>query len=273
MNNYFNFNRFWLLVRRQWAENKILYIIIWGVISCGMVFFGLFPDKINNGGYLLIYGLTAAVITFITFPRWSDFGRSAGYMLIPASLAEKFLCGLFFSMILFTGVYCLTYFIMRYIVTYLIVFLFFSNNLVPFHDFMKEAINEITLFPLRTYLVFFLMFMFIQSICLICVIRFKKNQLLIFFLIFFAVIIIYNIGMTKLMSDLVPHKGIIVKIPGALFTFLSPDFGYYKNVNIQNITEYFSFTKLIGNLNRWIWFAVFAMLYLSAWFRLKEREL
>jgi hypothetical protein len=75
------------------------------------------------------------------------------------------------------------------------------------------------------------------------------------------------------MSEIVNTEGIIIRTPGVFFTFMTPDFGYLKDINNQYVDEFFSFTKLIGNFNRWIWFAVFAMLYLSAWFRLKEREL
>lgn len=273
MNNSFSFNRFWLLVVRQWAENKITYTIIWCLISLLMIYLGLFSYKFDNAVYILMYCFGGAIIMIPSFSRWPDFGRSSGYLLIPASLAEKFLSDLFYSMVLFTIVYCLTYFIMTYLVTYLIVFLFFHNNLLPFHEVMKGAINDITFIPFRTYLVFFLSFMFVQSVCLICVIRFNKNQLLIFFLIFFVVMFLYNVGMHKLISDLAHIKGGILRTPGSFLTFMSPDFGYQKNVNNQNVSEFFSFTKLIGDFNRLIWFVVFSMLYFSAWLKFREREL
>jgi hypothetical protein len=237
------------------------------------VFFGLFSDKINTGGYILLYGLLGAVITVLTFPRWSDFGRSAGYILIPASVTEKFLCGLFYGIVLYTIVYCLTYLIMTYLVTYAIVFFFFSNSLQPFHEVITSAINDITSLPFRSYVVYFLSLMFAQSVCIICTIRFKKNQLLIFFMVFFAVLFLYGLGIHKLMSEIVNTEGIIIRTPGVFFTFMTPDFGYSKYINNQFVDELFSFIKLIGNFNRLIWLAVFAMLYLSAWFRLKEREL
>jgi hypothetical protein len=238
-----------------------------------MIYLGLLPYKFDNAVYFFLYCLVGAVIPISTFPRWPDFGRSSGYMLIPASLMEKFLCGLFYGIVLYTIVYCLTYFVMTYLVTYAIIFFFFSNNLLPFHEVITSAIDDTTL-PFRSYFVFFITLMFAQSVCMICIIRFKKNRLLIFFLIFFAILILYGIGMHKLMSEFVHTKGLsIIKTPGAFLTFMTPDFGFSGYINHQNIDEHFSFTKLIGDLNRWIWFAVFAMLYLSAWFKFREREL
>lgn len=271
MNNNFNLSRFWLLVQRQWTENKLFYTMIWCLLSSGMVFFGLFSDKFHDAPGIFLYFLVGAVITMATFPRWSDFGRSAGYILIPASVTEKFLCGLFYGIVLYTLVFCLTYIIMTYLVTYVIVFLFFSNNLLSFHEVIKGAINDFN--PLRSYFVYFLTLMFAQSVCLICIIRFKKNQVLIFFPLFFGVLTLYGIGMQKLMTEIVNTTGIIIKTPGPFLSVMTPDFGYHKYINNQFIDEFFSFTKLIGNFNRWIWFAVFAILYLSSWFRLKEREL
>jgi hypothetical protein len=242
-------------------------------MSCGMVFLGLFSDKFDNAAGIFLYFLVGAVITMATFPRWSDFSRSAGYMLIPASVTEKFLCGLFYGIVIYTLVFCLTYIIMAYLVTYIIVFLFFSNNLQPFQELTWMSLKEITTIPVRTYFMFFLSLMLAQSVCMICIIRFKKNQLLIFSLVFFAVLILYGLGMHKLMTEIVNPKGIIIRNPGPFLSVLTPDFGYAKDINNQYVDEFFSFTKLIGNFNRWIWFVVFAMLYLSAWFKLKEREL
>jgi len=60
--------------------------------------------------------------------------------------------------------------------------------------------------------------------------------------------------------------------PGILI-FFDPGFGYVGSSGNQAVYEYFPFIKLIINLNSLIWLVVFSLLYLTAWYKLKEREL
>jgi len=60
--------------------------------------------------------------------------------------------------------------------------------------------------------------------------------------------------------------------PGILI-FFDPGFGYYLPTSNTQVSDYFVFIKPIRNLNRLIWFVVFFMFYITAWYKLKEREL
>jgi hypothetical protein len=206
------------------------------------------------------------------FSRWSDFGRSSFFLLLPASVTEKFLCGLFYGIILFIPVYCLNYFFCTYIVTYLIILLV-PNNLLSFSAVISGGINEISSTPFSTYVVILLTFLFAQSLYMIIAVRFKKKQILIFLLTIMAILVLYGNGMNILMSNIAHVPRGSVRPPGIILTFLSPDFGYGKSIVNQASFEYFSFIKVIWYLNNLIWFVVFFMLYLTAWFKLKEREL
>jgi hypothetical protein len=212
------------------------------------------------------------VMTTTLFSRWSDFGRSSFFLLLPASVTEKFLCGLFYGIILFIPVYCLNYFFITYVFTYLVIFLF-PNNLLSFSAVITGGINEITTIPFSFYVVVFLAFLFAQSLYMIIVVQFKKRQILIFLLTIMAILVLYDNGMNILMSNIAHVPRGSVKPPGLILTFLSPDFGYGKSLENQANFEYFSFIKLIWYLNILIWFVVFFMLYLTTWFKLKEREL
>jgi hypothetical protein len=88
-----------------------------------------------------------------------------------------------------------------------------------------------------------------------------------------SVLVLYNWGMNILISNIAHVPRGSVRAPGIILTFLGPDFGYGTSIETQADFEYFSFIKLIRNLNNLIWFVVFSMLYLTAWFKLKEREL
>jgi len=274
MNNTLNMNRFRLLVRRQWTENKKVYLLLWGVISLSLVGLTIFSEKHNLYIlYILLFCFGGCVMVTTLFSRWSDFGSSSFFLLLPASSTEKFLCGLFYGLILFIPVYCLNFVIIRYIVTYFFV-LFFPNNLLPFSEVISGGIHEIASIPFSYLVVVFLAFMFVQSIYMIIFLRFKKKRTLILLLTITAILVLYNTGMQILMSNIVHIHGGRVITPGVLLTFISPDFGYYVlSSGNQPTYEYFSFLKLIRQMNHLVWFVVFFILYFSAWNKLKEREL
>jgi hypothetical protein len=271
MNDTFNMNRFWLLVRRQWTENKKVYLLLWAVISLSLVVLAFISEKNDLIGlYLLLFCFGGCVMTTTLFSHWSDFGRSSFFLLLPTSSAEKFLCGLFYGLILYIPVYGLNYIFIRYIVLYLVI-LPFPNNLVPFSSLIGSVIKEIVFFP-YLYIFALLAFLFTQSLFMIITIHFKKRQALIFMLILMIIVIVHNFGMRILMSNLAHIPGGTSLSPGILI-FFDPGFGYVGSSGNQAVSEYFPFIKLIINLNSLIWLVVFAILYLTAWFKLKEREL
>jgi hypothetical protein len=241
------------------------------VISLSFVVLAVFSEKIELIGlYLLLFCFGGCVMTTTLFSRWSDFGRSSFFLLLPASSAEKFLCGLFYGLILFIPVYSLNFLFFRYIVMYL-VFLPFPNNLVPFSSLIKSVIKEIVSIPYM-FIFALLAFLFTQSLCMISIIRIRKRQVLIFLLILVAIVIVHNLGMKILMSHIAHIPVGTVMTPGILI-FFDPGFGFVGSSVNQTVSEYFVFIKLIRNLNYLIWLVVFSLLYLTAWYKLKEREL
>lgn len=271
MNDTFNINRFWLLVRRQWTENKKVYLLLWGVISISVMVLQFFPS-FNEPYilYILLFCFSGCAISTTLFSRWSDYGRSSFYLLLPASVTEKFLCGLFYGILLFIPLYCLNYFIFRYIITYLVIMLF-DNKLPSFSAFINGAIHEIITTPFPTYIVIFLSFLFTQSLFMTIFIRFKRYQVLIFLITIMAILLIYNIGMWNIVTKLVRVQVGSIRTPGPFLTFFSADFGYQSFKSV--ISELFSFIKLIWGLNDLVWFVVFIILYITARFKLKEREI
>jgi hypothetical protein len=271
MNNTFNMNRFWLLVRRQWTENKKVFLLLWAVISFTLLGLTLFSEKYELFIlYILLFCFGGCVMVLTMFSRWSDFGRSSFFHLLPASSAEKFLCGLFYGLILFIPLFSLNFLFIRYIVTYMFIMIF-PNNLVPFSSLIESAINEIASIP-HLYVFTLLAFLFIQSIFMICITRFRKQQVLIFLLIIIAIVVVHNLGMRILMSHIAHIPAGATLTPGFLI-FFDPGFGFQGSSMNRPVSEYFSFIKLIRNFNTLIWFAVFSILYLSAFYKFKEREL
>jgi|GEM_PF-150336 hypothetical protein len=124
MNNSFNFNRFWLLVKRQWLEFGKIYLISLLVITGAIIafyFYGLpEPDlyttnlssvyQHNNDGYVrlnfrlpLFLTLGFIFISIIASGYFSLLGQKPKAiieLMTPASTLEKWLCGVFYTSIL-----------------------------------------------------------------------------------------------------------------------------------------------------------------------------
>jgi len=271
MNDTLSMNRLWLLVRRQWTENKTVYLLLWGVISVSLLFLSVFSLKIEMYlAYILLFCFGGVVMATTLFSRWSDFGRSSLYLLLPASVTEKFICSLIYGIFLFIPLYCLNYFFIRIVFTYLL-YLLSPNNYIPFSEVIPVVLKEISSYPFSYCAVVFLTFLFIQSVFMIISVQFKKNRLFILVLTIMAILVLYNFSINILMSGLV-HQGGSIRTPGPFLTYFSADFGYRPLHNHADF-EYFSFTKVVWKLNDLMWLLVFCILYLTTMFRLREREL
>jgi len=272
MNDTFKMSRFRLLVGRQWKENKKVYFLLWGVISLSIMLIAVLGQHDLDILYFWLFWLGGCVMIPGLFSRWSDFGRSSLYLLLPASSLEKFLCGLFYGLLLYILVFGLNFVFIRYIVTYPVILLV-HNNPVAFSSFLGSGIRGIASASSNFYIFVFLTLLFAQSLCMITVMRFKKRPVLIFALILLIILSVYNIGMKILMSDIAHIPAGSVFTPGLLLPYYNLGFGYAYFNSQPPILEEFSFIGLIRNLNNLIFLIVFFTLYLSTWYNLKEREL
>ena len=272
MNDTFSMNRFWLLAGRQWTENKKLYFLLWGMISLSIMLVALLQQDDLEVLYFWLFWLGGVVIIPGLFSRWSDFGRSSLYLLLPASSLEKFLCGIFYGFILYIPIFCLNFIVIRYIVTYPVILLV-HNNPVPFSSYLGSGIRGIASTSSSFFIFLLLTLFFAQSLCMITVMGFRKRQVMIFSLILITILVVYNVGMKILMSHIAHIPAGTVSTPGLLLPYFNLGFGYAYFNSQPPILEEFSFIGLIRNLNNLIFLVVFSILYLSAWYKLKEREL
>ena len=103
MNDTFSTNRLRLLARRQWTENKKVYLLFWGVISVVLLFLSVLSVRYEMYlAYILLFCAGGCAMASTSFSRWTDFGRSSFYFLLPASIAEKLICSLIFGVIVRT---------------------------------------------------------------------------------------------------------------------------------------------------------------------------
>lgn len=136
METTFNFNRFMLLVRRQWIGVGKIYLMAWGVLAGLLLFFYIFFA--GSAGYATNVESIVAMLEFrssffvflglfymtiISSSYFSQLGEKAKAsfeLLLPASRLEKFMAALFYTAILATVSYILIFWIVDFgFVTYL----------------------------------------------------------------------------------------------------------------------------------------------------------
>lgn len=126
MNNTFNFNRFGLLLRRQWLEfGKIFLITL--VVALGVIvaFYGFStyfafenpttfaPHKLDfREPLFLVFGfLFITVIASSYFAHLGQKSKAAIDLMIPASTFEKFAAGVFYTAILAVASFILLFYV------------------------------------------------------------------------------------------------------------------------------------------------------------------
>lgn len=111
MNQFFNFNRFSLLVAKHWADNKKRYslsvIAFIGLLITWFVFIILTDSGMGMSKVLQQITFLFALFTTGTFYAsqfFRDLGsrpRGINFLLVPASAFEKILCSLLYTVVLF----------------------------------------------------------------------------------------------------------------------------------------------------------------------------
>ena len=138
MNNTIDFNRFSLLVKRQWVENKKLFLMA-SVIILGSIIglYGFNLDIITgnlfNAKSRMIFsiGVFFLVGTFFTNYILKDFSNkndSTSFLLIPASHFDKLLSSLLYIFIVFPIVYLLFFYFIDF------SFVNIGNNIMSNYD-------------------------------------------------------------------------------------------------------------------------------------------
>jgi hypothetical protein len=159
MNNTFDFNRFSLLVKRQWVENRKLYLMgVLTLLGLGIVIHSLGTDWVE-GNFMLIqvrvvlfffsFFLGGTLFTNYIFKDLSDKNSSTSFLLIPASHLEKQLSMSIYVFIVFPIIYLMLYYVIDH--TFVNIANGLHNGLVGktlnpnkyLFDFLKESESQV----------------------------------------------------------------------------------------------------------------------------------
>lgn len=184
MNQFFSFNRFALLVRKHWTDNKRRYglsvLAFIGLLITWFVFALLtkLDDPMSADVQQITYFFSLfAVGTFYASQYFRDLGtktKGSNFLLVPASTFEKLLCSLLYTVFLFFVVFTVAF----YLVNSLMVTL---SNAVPGTGGptgRKTVVNVFNIILLRfnndSTINFLLFFFAVQSAFLLGSVYFEK---------------------------------------------------------------------------------------------------
>ena len=124
MNNFFNYHRFALLVKRQWVENRRLFLMALAtLLGLGIVIYSLGTNW-RNGNLMLIeirmalffigFFSAGSFFTNYIFRDLSDKNSSTSFLLVPASHFEKKLSACVYVFIVFPIVFLILFSVIDY---------------------------------------------------------------------------------------------------------------------------------------------------------------
>jgi hypothetical protein len=210
MNQFFNFNRFSLLVAKHWADNKKRYLLsviaFIGLLIAWFVFTILVDSRfpMGTGIQMVTFFFSLFVVgSFYANQYFRDLGSRAkgiNFLLVPASAFEKILCSLLFTVILFFIVFTTAF----YLVDIIMVSIAKNFQTIDVPDKDKGIVNvfESARLPLdgKSTLNILLVFFSIQSVFLLGSVYFEKYSFIktiicgfvVFFIVFFFVYFLYD---------------------------------------------------------------------------------
>jgi hypothetical protein len=179
MNQFFSLKRFILLVLKHWADNKKRYILsvlaFIGLLITWFVFLFVIDDgpPMDYQIQQITYFFSLfAVGTFYASQYFRDLGSRAkgiNFLLVPASVFEKLLCSLLYTVIFFLVVFSTAF----YLVDFLMVSI--SNTFAGTHSIVANVFEVVFLrFNSESIIRLLFIFFSIQSVFLLGSVYFKK---------------------------------------------------------------------------------------------------
>lgn len=282
MNQFFDMQRWTLLLRKHWGENrKILILSTVAIASILLIWYLLFlmmnrflplDEFVQNLTYFFGLYLGGCVYASLLFADLSTRPKGINFLMVPASSFEKLLCALVFGVILFF----ITYTLLFYIIDISMVKLANSinaNKIIEYSDrsgiYKPQTVINIIKGPSD------------HSFA-------DANQCYYFLLIFFAVQSAFALGsiyaskfsIIKTSIVLLLLSVFVVLLVGQVMHPLMPEGFFYENITTYRLMEAGK-GDMVVQLPRWVHDTVIILfqysfgplLWVTAYFRLKEKQL
>jgi hypothetical protein len=268
MTTTFSFPRLLQLIRKQWFENSRLYLFstlaMLGMLGLLMFFWAIADAKNYSEDSLyviFVFGLFIAGTVFasMAFSMLGNKEKGTYWLAFPASHLEKLICTIFYTVVVFTVVYCTCFFLLKSIaVTYV-------NSLVA-GDPQAYSFRRSVWDSHRSYLgivpYFLYCFFAVQSLYLLGSVYFPRYSFMITTIagsVLVFVFVYYSMSLLK--SSF--HDG--YSWNGDHLRKYVTDSTTYRRYDLPPV-----FTNLLSFGVKYIWAPVF---WVVAWFRLKEKQI
>ncbi|MCX6282469.1 MAG: hypothetical protein NTU51_10965 [Bacteroidetes bacterium] len=266
--------RLWWLIIRQLTINTRMYLGILGVMSLFLFYLGIIDSHghIIQGMYPFALSVGVAFISGNCYKKWSDAGHASTLLMIPASITEKFFTNIIIGILLVIPVLTLLYFLEGYIFLNICHGPVTFTDLIPGNDksFFNEGGHRLDNFFSGYFWITIMTFLLIQPLFLVAAARIKKLQ---FQAGVLAVILVFTFGV---FSNIMLLHNLSHELSfNYIYFFVGGQLGYL-DMSLQNGTGQFIKVGLqpwIYILNQCVYLVLSALLYVAAWFSLKEREI
>lgn len=259
MDNYFNSSRFFNLLKKYTRENWSFYLMSLLVLAGIMLLFFSFVAYESNGAlayqseiqfiiYVVCFLLSGSIFSSTVFSHFGD--RKSGVMsfMLPCSRFEKFLVGWVFAFIVFPLLYTLVF----YLIDWLTISSISLNHTghIEYHNVLSLESDRYMIFIIYLLLgsVAFWGSIVFDSLHFI---KIGAVAFILGFVITLANTFFLDRFITETIGGLLPFGGITFKLKEE-----------YERVNIDSDLNY-----MIGTVC-----AIVPMLWLSTYYKLKEKE-
>ena len=275
MNQTFSFQRFSLLVSKNWAENKKRYSLsILAYISLLSVWFMfVMLTDISNPLAKNLQEVTFFFSLFLVGPFFasqffSDLGsktKGTNYLMVPASALEKLLCGLLYSIILFFIIFTLAFYLVDVLVVLIANAFHPSYNGITTQDGIAFQAHVVNVFNMRDLpqnnnlsYYFLVVFLTLQSVALLGSIYFSKYSYIKTVISLTLIVIVTYLILFKLRENIMP-----------MGNFSVTEYKIYENDQVKIVSLPVWAQRVIEYLCSYAFAFVF---WVTTYFRLKEKE-
>lgn len=216
MNQFFSFERFSLLVKKHWVENKKRYslsILAYTGLLIPWFLSGIImheEDIMDHDVQQLTFFFSLFVVgTFYASQYFSDLGsraKGSNFILVPASTFEKFLCSLLYTVLLFLIVFTAAF----YLADVLMVTLANAFSTTNDPNLKATVLNvfkvKLIQFNPEVAINLVLFFISIQSLFLLGSVYFKKYSFIKTIITGFVIVIVLFSMTFFLMNKFLPNR-------------------------------------------------------------------
>jgi len=265
MNNTFNLKRFIMLFKKHGAEHAKIYLLSI-VVLAGIIFLVLGTTSFSNHRHLAqaaqqaIFSLTlwiaGSIFTSLSFADLGDKKKAAGILTLPASQLEKYLVAWLYSFILFQLIFIAIFYFADWIVISISIppAGFERNHLFSLlygrNIFGRDGLSFDT----------FIIYAFFHAFTFWGSIFFEKLHFVKTAVVFIVLVVILIFANETLLSAFISSEP-VRNVPFEGFSYVGDGRIYRIPPN--------SFVSWLGKI---IMYAVVATLWLSAYYRLKEKQ-